>query len=601
MHTRPTLPDVYDRFEHLNREEPYRLKLAYIHHRLTNTRQNVLGQRRRTGEEYGDAEQLLDELRLMHTSLLANKGELIARGSLARLMRLVAAFRLHLATMDVREHAAKHHVVLTELFERVGVDYASLGHADRSELLLDELDNRRPLARRTTPLSDEAAATLAIFETIHRVKERAGDDIIESYIISMTEDLDDLLAPIILAREVGLVDLHAGVARIGFVPLLETLESVRGAGDFLDRLLSCPPYRELVRLRGDLQEVMLGYSDSSKMAGITTSRWELHRAQRRLREVAEKHGVAVRIFHGRGGSVGRGGGPTSEAILAQPPGTVDGRIKITEQGEVIADKYGLPDLARRNLELSLAAVLEATLLHREAHNPPERLARFDAAMDTVSDAAYAAYRDLIDTDRFADYFRSSTPVDELSALNIGSRPASRGGSSGLDALRAIPWVFGWTQSRQIGPGWYGVGTGLAAAREAGLDDTLDEMQREWSFFQMFISNVEMTLVKTDLDIAGRYVNRLVDPSLHPIFDLIREEFARTVDEVLRITGEDELLGGHPVLKRTLEVRDAYLDPMSYLQVALLARSRREDEPDENLRRALLLTINGIAAGLRNTG
>ncbi|MDP8970468.1 MAG: phosphoenolpyruvate carboxylase [Actinomycetota bacterium] len=599
---RRRLPEVYERWARRNRREPYRLKCSYIHQRLLNTRQRIAERRTRGPEEYPSARELLAELELMHDSLLAHRGQSIAHGSLARVLRLVAALRLHLATMDVREHAARHHAALADLYRRLDLSppYERLDRTARTRLLTEEVAGHRPLALPTTRLEDPGATTLDTFHTIRQALDGHSDEVVESYIVSMTEGVDDLLAAVVLAREAGLVDLQAGIARIGFVPLLETLDAVRSAGQLLDELLAIAPYRRLVRLRGDLQEVMLGYSDSSKAAGITTSRWELHQAQRHLREVARRHGVALRVFHGRGGSVGRGGGPTHDAILSQPPATVDGQIKITEQGEVIADKYGLPGLARRNLELTLAATLEASLLHRAPLVTPEVLQRWDRVMDLVSDAAYEAYRQLLDTPGLLEYFRCSTPVEELGELNIGSRPARRGGRE-LEDLRAIPWVFGWNQSRQVVPGWYGVGSGLAAARRAGLGDTLVEMHRHWQFMQTFVSNVEMTLFKTDLDIARHYVQRLVDPALHPVFDAIAAEHRRTVREVLALTDQDQLLASHPVLRRTLQVRDAYLAPLHYLQVALLARVRESPEPEPRLRRGLLLTVNGIAAGLRNTG
>ena len=603
------LPEFDDRLRRLNEGEPYRLKLSAVTTRLANTRLRILARRpHRPGHDYLEPSELTADLAILVDSLRRNRGEVIADGDLLSAIRVIEAIGLQLATLDVREHAQRHHQALAPLIDRVRGEpggYLRASPAERAEILRAELAGPRPLATNPPPLTDaQAMRTYQTFVLIGQAQERFGERSIESYIISMTRGIDDVLAAAVLAREAGLIDLAGGIARINIVPLLETVTELRAAGDLLDALLAEPSYRRLVSLRGDVQEVMLGYSDSNKDAGITTSQWEIHLAQRRLRDISSRHGVRLRLFHGRGGTIGRGGGPTYEAIMSMPWGVVDGQLKLTEQGEVISDKYLLPVLAKENLESLLAAVLAASTLHHSPRESPDSLLRWDAVMGRVSDAALLHYRRFVNDPDLPHYFATATPVDLIGDLHLGSRPAARAEApAGITALRAIPWVFGWTQSRQIIPGWFGVGSGLAAARAAGDGETLQQMADQWPFFANFLSNVSMTLAKADMAIAAHYVHTLVPGHLHRLFEVLRSEYELTREQVEWVTGSS-LLADQPTLARTLRVRDTYLLPLQYAQVSLLRRLRDSggtEGADPALVRALLLTLNAVATGLRNTG
>ena len=586
------LPEIESRYRRINAEEPYRLKVTAIRHKLLITQQRHTDNSVHVpGRDYKDSAELLSDFEIMRKSLMANNGELIATGLLERITRAINAFGLSHAKMDIREHSDAHHYLLKQLF-----------NDSSAEIINKELESTKVID--LTKLDEQANKCLKTFVTSGELIDQFGPEVIESYIISMTKSANDVLAAVLIGKLAGLISLDASksFAKIGFVPLLETVAELRAADQILDDLLSNKSYRKIVMMRGQVQEVMLGYSDSNKDAGITTSQWEIHKAQRKLRDVALKHGVKLRLFHGRGGSVGRGGGPTYDALIALPWGSIDGQIKMTEQGEVISDKYGLPALAKENLELTLAAALEATILNRKPRQSSQDLNSWDECMDLISEHAFSAYRKLVDQEELPAYFYASTPVEQLGNMFLGSRPSRRpDAASGLESLRAIPWVFGWTQSRQIVPGWYGVGSGLKAARQAGKSDLLQKLLKDWHFFSTFISNVEMTLAKTDLAIAQRYVTTLVDPSLHKIFDQIKAEYELTVAELLLMTNKSEILGNQPILARTLQVRDTYLAPIQLLQISLLKRVREQKDIDPLLARALLLTINGVAAGLRNTG
>ena len=599
------LPEVAARFRRVNAEEPYRLKARCIKAKLANTRARL---RDRTahvpGRDYLGNRELIADLELMRASLARNSGQLTAVGRLASVIRTISAFGLQLATMDIREHAEAHHTVLAQFYAAVGevTDYPALSRLERAKLLADELAGRRPLAGVDTPLSESARKTFDVFTTIRTAQEQFGRDVIESYIISMTLGVDDVLAAVVLAREAGLVDPHSGRARIGFVPLLETPAELDAGGELLDQLLAVPAYRSLVTARGDVQEVMLGYSDSNKDGGYLAANWALYRAELDLVEASRAAGVRLRLFHGRGGTVGRGGGPSYDAILAQPPGAVRGSLRVTEQGEVIAAKYREPVLARRNLEALVAATLESTLLDVEGLGADASAAY--RIFDELADLARNAYRRLVhETPGFVEYFTTSTPVAEIGALNIGSRPASRKPTAAIADLRAIPWVLAWTQSRVMLPGWYG--TGSAVAEWVGDDpeklESLRTLYRRWPFFRTVLSNMAQVMAKSDLGIAARYSELVEDTDLRErVFGRIVEEHARTVDAYQRITGYDSLVADNPALERSLHNRFPYLEPLNHLQVEFLRRFRA-GEDTEQVRRGIQLTMNGLATALRNSG
>ncbi|HMY79054.1 MAG TPA: phosphoenolpyruvate carboxylase, partial [Thauera aminoaromatica] len=522
--------------------------------------------------------------------------------------RAVKVFGFHLAPLDLRQNSDVHERTVAELLERAcpGTAYASLDEDARCALLLEELATARPLASPHVRYTDETEGELAIFRAARQAHLRYGTAAIRNCIISKTDDVSDLLELAVLLKEAGLLRPLENALDVNIVPLFETIGDLENAAGVMARIFSIPAYRGLLEARDHTQEVMLGYSDSNKDGGFLTSGWALYKAEGELVETFARHGVRLRLFHGRGGSVGRGGGPSYQAILAQPEGAVQGQIRLTEQGEVIGAKYGNPEVGRRNLEVLVAATLESSL--RPASASPTPPAFLDA-MQALSDAAFAAYRGLVyETEGFERYFWESTVISEIAALNIGSRPASRKKSTAIEDLRAIPWVFSWSQCRVMLPGWYGFGSAVKDFLTANPDDGLALLQRmnmEWPFFQTLLSNMDMVLSKTDLAIASRYAELVKDAALRDtIFGRIRAEHQATVGAVLRITGQSELLDANPLLKRSIRNRFPYLDPLNHVQVELLRRHRDAAEAggiDERIRLGIHLSINGIAAGLRNSG
>ena len=612
VETTPALDELAGRSPDVSehrRDEPYRRALTGIYARLAAT-SHALGQRVpdrpavADAKPYADSTEFSKDLAVLQDSLAANGSKRVARGRLRNLLRAADIFGFHLAPLDMRQHSGVHELVVTELFElgarRQG--YAGLSESQRRDWLLRELAIPRLLRSPYLKYSDEAARELAILDAAGEMHRRFGAQALPNYIISKADSVSDLFEVALLLKEAGL--LHPGESprlELNIIPLFETIEDLQGCGPIMDQLLSEPYYRKLLASRDGIQEVMLGYSDSNKDGGFLTANWALYKAEVELVKVFDLHGVELRLFHGRGGSVGRGGGPSYQAILAQPPGSVAGQIRITEQGEVIASKYSDPDIGRRNLETLVTATFEATVLRSEGSGQPAYL----EVMEEMSGAAFAAYRNLVyETPGFVQFFRSATPVTEIADLNVGSRPASRKKSDRIEDLRAIPWVFSWSLSRIMLPGWYGFGAAVddmkARRGEAGIE-LLQRMYRDWPFFRTLLSNMDMLLAKSDISIASRYAELVTDVELRErIFARIQDEWHSTVYSLLTITGQKELLEANPALSRSLRNRSPYIDPLNHLQVELLRRYRA-GETDERTRRAILLTLNGIAAGLRNSG
>lgn len=588
--------------------EPYRLAVAGMYARLCATAQllddipppNGVP----LGPPYADAAEFKRDLDVIHDSLVADRSFLISRGRLRRLRRAVSIFGFHLTSLDLRQNSDVHARTVGELFEvtRPGTNYASLDEAARIKLLVEEISSPRLLSSPYAQYSEETAGELKIFQTARQIHERFGKAAIENVIISKADGVSDVLEVAVLLKEAGMLRPQEGALDANIIPLFETIGDLERSGPVMDALFSLPVYRRLLESRGNVQECMLGYSDSNKDGGFLTSGWSLYQAENELVDVFKKHGIALRLFHGRGGSVGRGGGPSYQAILAQPQGAVQGRIRITEQGEVIASKYANPELGRRNLEILASATLEATLLPHEHDDPrPE----FIEAMQFLSAEAFKAYRGMVyETPGFEQYFWESTVISEISALNIGSRPASRKKTTAIEDLRAIPWVFSWSQCRLMLPGWFGFGSAIDAWRkakgEAGMQ-LLAEMNRNWGFFNTLLSNMDMVLAKSDIAIAERYSQMVKDEKLrNAIFPRLKAEWQASINALLEITGQKVLLETNPLLARSIRNRFPYLDPLNHLQIELLDR-HRTGETDERTKRIIHLTINGIAAGLRNSG
>jgi phosphoenolpyruvate carboxylase len=587
-------PDLAAHLAAINPEEPYRRALTFLRERVRATRRHEPG-------EYAEPGQLLADLRLVERALCEGGGSLTATGDLHDVIRQVEVFGFHFARLDIREHAAVHRRALHEIYATLGIcdHYSSLPEDERIARLVSDIADRRPLIPADiSGFSGSTCETVETFRVLRKALARDHRGAVETYIVSGTESPADLLEVLLLMKESSLAGAGGSDAMLRIVPLFEAGATLEAAPATMDTLLSQPVYRSALRSVGDEQEVMIGYSDSNKDVGYVASGWAAYRAQVRTAEVIARHGATWVFFHGRGGAVGRGGGPTNAAIYALPPGTVQGRLKMTEQGEVLAAKYGVPEIAHRELELAAAATLTADL-----RTTSERRAMFEQVMEEMAATSERTYRELVHDDPdFVQFFMCVTPVDEISRLRLGSRPAKRRPDGGIDDLRAIPWVFAWTQARIVLPAWLGLGSALVAARERHGLELLQEMAAEWPFFATLLLNAEMACAKADANIAERYTRLWSDvPKRERIWGLLRAELDRSQTELGLVLRSRRLLDHQPVLQASIDRRAPFVTPLSFIQLELLHRLRAGGGIDEQLGRISLQTINGIASGLRNTG
>lgn len=595
-----------------NTKEPYRIKVGFMMEKLANTRSDS-PELKGTSARYNHPDELLEDLYIIDRSLRNHYADYVADTIVAKLVRQVELFGFHLMALDVRQHSQEHENAMTEILAKMNIveDYASLGEAEKTELLHRLLNDPRPLTSSHLAYTESTRECLDVYHTIYRAQQEFGVNCISSYLISMTEAASDILEVMVFAKEVGLFRQESDgsvVCTLQAVPLFETIDDLHAAPGIMRQLFEMPVYRKAVEARGNMHEIMLGYSDSNKDGGVVTANWELRVALNEITATGKEYDVKLKFFHGRGGALGRGGMPLNRSILAQPPHTIGAGIKITEQGEVLSSRYSMQDIAYRSLEQATWALITAARLAKYPEQEAAAEAQWDEIARSISETALKKYQDLIFREPdFFTFFKESTPLPEVGELNIGSRPSKRKNSDRFEDLRAIPWVFAWTQSRYLLPAWYAAGTAIQeyVNNDSAKLDTLKEMYENFPFFRSLIDNLQMALAKADLLIAKEYAGMIKDKDLSDrIFVQVEEEYELTSKLILQITGQNEILDNVPVIQESIRLRNPYVDPLSYMQVRLLSELRElraNGEDDQELLREVLLTINGIAAGMRNTG